>query len=59
MRAAHREALLGLGLDDVRSGFPLQMVSHAARAGWRVAEVPVAYPPRTGRSTVTGTVRGT
>lgn len=59
MRAARREALLGLGLDDVRSGFPLQMVSHAARAGWRVAEVPVAYLPRTGRSKVTGTVRGT
>ena len=59
MRAARREALLSLELDDVRSGFPLQMVSLAARAGWRLAEVPVPYLPRTGRSKVTGTVRGT
>lgn len=59
MRAVRREALLSLGLDDVRSGFPLQMVSLAARAGWRLDEVPVPYLPRTGRSKVTGTVRGT
>jgi hypothetical protein len=31
----------------------------AAAAGWRVAEVPVDYRPRLGRSKVTGTVRGT
>jgi glycosyltransferase involved in cell wall biosynthesis len=59
MRAARREALLGLGLTDRRSGFPLQTVCFAARAGWRIAEVPVPYRPRTGRSKVTGTVRGT
>jgi dTDP-L-rhamnose 4-epimerase len=27
--------------------------------GWRVDEVPVPYRPRTGRSKVTGTVKGT
>jgi glycosyltransferase involved in cell wall biosynthesis len=59
MRAARRTALLGLGLDDVRSGFPLQTVALAARAGWRIAEVAVPYRPRIGRSKVTGTVRGT
>ncbi len=59
MRAAWREPLVGLGLTDIRSGFPLQMVSLAGKAGWRVAEVPVRYHPRTGRSKVTGTVRGT
>lgn len=59
MRAARREALLGMGLTDRRSGFPLQMVSLAARAGWRIREVPVPYRPRTGRSKVTGTVVGT
>ncbi|MBW5480494.1 glycosyltransferase family 2 protein [Streptomyces bambusae] len=59
MRAARREALLALGLSDRRSGYPLQMVVRAADAGWRVREVDVPYRPRTGRSKVTGTWRGT
>jgi glycosyltransferase involved in cell wall biosynthesis len=58
MRAARREALLALGIHDRRFGWPLEMVLLAAREGWRVAEVPVAYRPRVGRSKVTGTVRG-
>ena len=58
MRAARREALLGLGLTDRRSGYPLQMVVRAADAGWRVREVDVPYTPRVGRSKVTGTWRG-
>jgi glycosyltransferase involved in cell wall biosynthesis len=59
LRAARRDALLALGVTDRQSGWPLEMVLRAAAAGWRVAEVPVAYRPRTGRSKVTGTVRGT
>ncbi|HSV64756.1 MAG TPA: glycosyltransferase family 2 protein [Mycobacteriales bacterium] len=59
MRCAGREALLALGIADRRSGYPLEMVLRAARAGWRVAEVDVDYRPRTGRSKVTGTIRGT
>ena len=59
LRAARREALLGLGLTDRRSGYPLQMVVRAADAGWRVAEHDVPYLPRTGVSKVTGTWRGT
>lgn len=59
MRAARREALFGLGLEDRRSGWPLEMVLRADRAGWRIAEVSVTYGPRVGRSKVTGTVRGT
>ena len=35
------------------------MVLRAAGAGWRIEERPVAYLPRSGRSKVTGTVRGT
>jgi hypothetical protein len=35
------------------------MVLAAAAHGWRLAEVPVPYAPRIGRSKVTGTVRGT
>ncbi|MDX6235330.1 MAG: hypothetical protein QOG10_145 [Kribbellaceae bacterium] len=58
MRAAHREALLGLGLVDRRSGYPLETVVRAADAGWRIAEVDVAYLPRSGRSKVTGTPLG-
>jgi glycosyltransferase involved in cell wall biosynthesis len=59
MRAARREALLTLEISDRRSGWPLEMVLRAAKAGWRIADVPVPYAPRSGRSKVTGTVRGT
>lgn len=59
MRAAHRDALLGLGIEDRRFGWPLEMVLRAASAGWVIREVPVAYLPRVGESKVTGTVRGT
>ncbi|MFD3441637.1 glycosyltransferase family 2 protein [Streptomyces sp. NPDC058685] len=59
MRAARRKDLLGLNLTDRRSGYPLQMVVRAADAGWRVTELDVPYLPRTGKSKVTGTWRGT
>jgi glycosyltransferase involved in cell wall biosynthesis len=59
LRVARREALLGLGITDRRSGYPLEMVVRAADAGWRIRETEVAYRPRTGRSKVTGTWRGT
>jgi hypothetical protein len=35
------------------------MVVRAAAAGWRIGEVEVDYLARTGRSKVTGTLRGT
>ncbi|WP_055543743.1 glycosyltransferase family 2 protein [Streptomyces kanamyceticus] len=59
LRAARRAPLIGLGLTDRRSGYPLQMVVRAADAGWRVTEHDVPYLPRTGASKVTGTWRGT
>lgn len=59
MRAARREPLLALGIEDRRFGWPLEMVLLAIDAGWRLAEVDVPYSPRTGRSKVTGTVAGT
>ncbi len=59
MRAARRDALLALGMEDRRFGWPLEMVLRAAAAGWRIEEVPVPYAPRSGRSKVTGTIRGT
>ncbi len=59
IRVSRREVLLGLGLTDLRSGYPLETVVRAAEAGWRIGEVDVAYLPRIGHSKVTGTVRGT
>lgn len=59
MRAAERRRLIDLEIADRRSGYPLEMVVRAARRGWRIAETDVVYRPRTGRSKVTGTVRGT
>ncbi|MFI2369328.1 glycosyltransferase family 2 protein [Streptomyces sp. NPDC018833] len=59
MRAARRTDLLALDLTDRRSGYPLQMVVRAADAGLRVCETDVPYLPRTGKSKVTGTWRGT
>jgi glycosyltransferase involved in cell wall biosynthesis len=59
MRAAQRGPLMDLGIRDRRFGWPLEMVMLAARAGWRIEEVDVAYRPRVGRSKVTGTLGGT
>lgn len=59
MRAAHRNELVALGIRDRRFGWPLEMVLRASAAGWRLAEVPVTYRARAGRSKVTGTVSGT
>jgi glycosyltransferase involved in cell wall biosynthesis len=59
MRAARRDGLCTLGMVDRRFGWPLEMVLRAAAEQWRIAEVPVAYRRRVGRSKVTGTVRGT
>lgn len=59
MRAARRVALVDLGIEDRRSGWPLEMVLRAAARGWSIREVPVPYARRHGRSKVTGTPRGT
>ncbi|MFH5877436.1 glycosyltransferase family 2 protein [Arthrobacter sp. NA-172] len=59
MRVARREALLSLGLEDRRSGYPLEMVLKASQAGWKISESPVPYSPRAGKSKVTGTLSGT
>lgn len=59
MRAFRRQPMLDLGLRDRRFGYPLEMVLRSAAAGWRIAEAPVPYYPRTGKSKVTGTMSGT
>ncbi|HPX36752.1 MAG TPA: glycosyltransferase family 2 protein [Mycobacterium sp.] len=59
MRVARRDALLGLGVADRRSGYPLELMVKAADAGWRVTEIDVDYRERAGgRSKVSGSVRG-
>jgi glycosyltransferase involved in cell wall biosynthesis len=59
MRGARRDTLLDLSPLDRRSGWPLEMVLLAHRAGLRIVETGVPYRPRVGRSKVTGTLRGT
>jgi len=61
MRSARRVALLDLDLADRRFGYPLEMITTAARHGWRIREVDVSYHPRMAgsRSKVTGSLIGT
>ena len=59
MRASTRSRLTGLALMDRRSGWPLEMVLAAHKAGLVITEVMIPYRPRVGRSKVTGTLRGT
>lgn len=60
VRVFRREALLDLGVTDRRSGYPLELLVRAGRAGWQVVERDISYAPRTaGRSKVSGSVRGT
>jgi glycosyltransferase involved in cell wall biosynthesis len=59
MRVVRREALLDLGVNDRRSGYPLELLVRAAAAGWQVVERDVDYGPRTGgKSKVSGSLRG-
>ena len=52
--------LSGLGIADRRFGYPVELLDRAGRAKWRIAEIDVAYHPRTEgtRSKVSGSVRG-
>lgn len=58
VRAASREGLLALRVEDRRSGYPVELVLRAASAGWRIGQVEIDYHPRIGDSKVTGTARG-
>ncbi|MBV8964574.1 MAG: glycosyltransferase family 2 protein [Mycobacteriaceae bacterium] len=59
MRVARRDALLSLGVQDRRSGYPVELLVRAAAAGWTVVEHDVGYGPRTGgKSKVSGSARG-
>jgi glycosyltransferase involved in cell wall biosynthesis len=58
-RAIRRDALLALGMRDRTFGWNAEMQARALIAGLRIREVPVRYRRRTGRSKISGTVRGT
>ena len=58
-RAIRRESLARLKMQDVTFGWTAEMQAKAARAGMRIAEVPVRYRRRIGRSKISGTLRGT
>lgn len=61
MRVCRREALITLGVEDRRFGYPVEMLQKVTLAGWRVSERDVGYHPRAEgtRSKVSGSVRGT
>lgn len=59
MRVARRDALLRLGVEDRRSGYPVELLVRAGAARWRVVERDVGYGPRTGgKSKVSGSAKG-
>jgi glycosyltransferase involved in cell wall biosynthesis len=59
-RAIRWPALIALDMGDTGNGWMVEMQVKAARAGLRVAEVPVSYRKRiSGRSKISQTVKGT
>lgn len=58
LRAVTRAALDALAMSDPGYGWTVEMQVKAARSGLAVAEVPVSYRRRIGRSKISGTLRG-
>jgi len=58
-RAIRRDSLQSLAMQDRDFGWTVEMQLRAKLAGLRVAEVPVRYRARIGRSKITGTLKGT
>ncbi len=61
MRVCRRAALIELGVQDRRFGYPVELLQRAVRAGWRFREFDVAYQPRAAgtKSKVSGSLIGT
>lgn len=57
-RAIRRAALDTLAMQDTNYGWTVEMQIKAARRGLRIAEVPVSYRRRVGRSKISGTLKG-
>jgi glycosyltransferase involved in cell wall biosynthesis len=58
LRAIRRGDLLALAMHELTFGWSVEMMVKSARAGYRLAEVPVSYRRRVGVSKVGGTLRG-
>jgi glycosyltransferase involved in cell wall biosynthesis len=58
-RAIRRESLERLGMRDETYGWNAEMQVKAIINGLRIAEVPVRYRRRIGRSKISGTIKGT
>jgi glycosyltransferase involved in cell wall biosynthesis len=61
LRVARRADLVALDVRDRRFGYPLELLTKAAAAGWHLSERDIAYHPRAAgtRSKVSGSLRGT
>jgi len=57
-RAVRGTVAESLGLRETGYGWAVELILRGALAGARIAEVPVSYHPRIGRSKITGTLRG-
>ena len=58
-RAARADVLPALALEEATYGWAVEIILKGALAGYRIAEVPVSYHPRIGKSKISGTVKGT
>jgi glycosyltransferase involved in cell wall biosynthesis len=58
-RAGRADVLRALGLEEITYGWAVEMILKGALNGYRVAEVPVSYYPRIGKSKIGGTLKGT
>lgn len=60
VRVFRREAMLALGIEDRRFGYPVELLVRAQAAGWRIVERDVDYHPRASgtRSKVSGSFLG-
>jgi glycosyltransferase involved in cell wall biosynthesis len=61
MRVSGRQAMLDLGVEDRRFGYPVELLQRAAKAEWRFVERDIDYHPRAEgtKSKVSGSVMGT
>lgn len=61
VRVGRRLDLLALKVTDRRSGYPVETLIKAAKAGWRIKEFDLTYRRRTAgtKSKVSGSIRGT
>jgi glycosyltransferase involved in cell wall biosynthesis len=57
-RAVRREVLDAVALEETTYGWAVELILKGAISGFRIAEVPVSYHPRIGKSKISGTVKG-